>query len=150
MTRTLTLLGVLAVAAGPTAGKEPAGKDTGDALVGTYTIVGGERAGAKIPDEEIKGALVTFTKDKVTGTDKGKKEFFAAAYTLDASARPARITMVSTTPKAGEKASGVVEVSGDTVKICYNLPGGTVPTEFKTADKQQCFVLKRVKAGKEK
>ena len=32
---------------------------------------------------------------------------------------------------------------GDTVKICYALPGGETPTEFSTKEKQHCFVLKR-------
>jgi uncharacterized protein (TIGR03067 family) len=119
-------------------------------LIGTYVVVSGERSGAKIPDEEIRGAMVTFTADHVAGTDKNKKEFYAAAYTLDAVAKPIRITMTSTTQKAGERATAIVEVDKDTLKICYNLPGGQVPTEFKTKDKQQFFLLKRTKAAGEK
>jgi uncharacterized protein (TIGR03067 family) len=144
MARLLAVLGAF-VFAGPVGADD---KDAGK-FEGTYTIVGGEHGGEKIPAERIEGAMVTITADKMTATDKDKKEFFAATYTLDRTAKPHRITMVSTTPKAGEKASGVVDVSGDTVKICYNLPGGTPPTEFKTQDKQHCFVLKRVKKGKE-
>lgn len=145
MTRALTLLGALLLAAGPAAGQD---KDSGK-LEGTYTIVSGEKGGEKIPAERIEGATLTITADKITATDKDKKEFFAAAYTLDRAAKPFRISMVSTTPKAGEKAAGVIEVSGDTVKICYNLPGGDPPTEFRTKDKQQCFVLKRTRAAKD-
>jgi hypothetical protein len=51
--------------------------------------------------------------------------------------------MVSTSPKAGEKSQGVVEVDGDTVKICYNLPGGKPPASFKAGEKQHCFELRR-------
>ena len=91
-----------------------------------------------------------FTRDKVTGTDKDKKEFYAATYTADATARPMRLTMTSTAPKEGARATAIVEVSGDQLTICYNLPGGEAPTEFKTKEKQQCFVLKRTKAGDEK
>jgi hypothetical protein len=56
-----------------------------------------------------------------------------------------RLTMTSTAPKEGLKATGIVQVSGDQVTICYNLPGGEAPTEFKTKEKQQCFVLQRTK-----
>lgn len=137
MIRYLTV-GLLALCAVPTALAEDKVK-----LEGTYEIVSGENDGVAIPADRIKGSMVTFTKDKVAGTDKDKKEFFASTYTVDWSAKPHRITMVSTTPKAGEKAAGIVQIDGHTVKICYNLPGGDVPTEFKTKEKQQCFVLKR-------
>ena len=145
MARLLSVLAALFVAS-PVLADDT---DSSGKLEGTYTIVSGEHGGEKIPAERIEGAMLTITADKITATDKDKKEFFAATYTLDRTARPFRIMMVSTTPKAGEKAAGVVEVSGDTVKLCYNLPGGTPPTEFKTQDKQHCFVLKRVKGKKE-
>ena len=144
MNRVLSVLAALCVAGPVPADDKDAGK-----LEGTYTIVSGERGGEKIPAERIQGAMLTITADKLTATDKDKKEFFAATYTLDRTAKPYRIMMVATTPKAGEKAAGVIQVSGDTVTICYNLPGGTPPTEFKTQDRQQCFVLKRVKETKE-
>ena len=151
MTRMLAMVGALAVTVGTAKAQVKSGTaGAPSALSGTYTIVSGERAGKKIPDEEIKGAQVTFTKGKVTGTDKDKKEFFAATFTIDVSPLPNRIDMVSTAPKAGEKASGVIEIAGDTVKICYNLPGGEVPKDFKTHDKQQCFVLKRAKPAGDK
>jgi len=151
MLRMVAIVGVLLAGAGLSlADDKPDERRASPSLVGTYTIVSGERAGAKIPDEEIRGALVTFTADRVAGTDKDKKDFFAATYTMDATAKPIRITMTSTTPKAGEKATAIVEIDKDTVKICYNLPGGEVPTDFKTKDKQQCFVLKREKPAVDK
>jgi uncharacterized protein (TIGR03067 family) len=150
MTRALALVGALAVAVGTTAADDTGKAGGPGGLVGTYTIVSGERDGKKIPDEQFKGAVVMFTKDRITATDKDKKAFFAATYTADATARPMRLAMTSTEPKAGERATGIVEVSGDQLTICYNLPGGDAPTEFKTKEKQQCFVLKRTKAGDEK
>src|SRR5205823_4508960 len=143
------LVALLVVAAGSSTADDQKAGGPAD-LTGTYTIIGGERGGAKIPDDEIRGAVVTFTADRIALTDKDKKQFYAATYSLDWVAKPMRITMTSTAPKAGDRASGVVELSGDTLKICYNLPGGDVPTEFTTKDKQQCFVLKRTKAAGEK
>jgi hypothetical protein len=40
---------------------------------------------------------------------------------------------------------GLIASEGETVKLIYALPGGKAPTEFKTAEKQQMFVLKKVK-----
>jgi len=52
--------------------------------------------------------------------------------------------MTNTSPNTAEvKSAGIVEVNGDTVRLCYNLPGGDIPTDFKTKDRQHCFVLKR-------
>lgn len=114
-------------------------------LEGTYTITKGERAGKAIAKEEIEGTTITFTKDKVVTTGKDKKELYAATYTIDAASKPAKIKMVGISPEKGVKASGVVKLEGDTLTICYALPGGEAPTSFKTADKQQCFTLKKVK-----
>ena len=114
-------------------------------LVGTYTIVAGERDDKALPKEDFAGSIVTITKDKILGTDKDRKEFFACTYTVDTSRKPWGIRMTSTAPKEGEKSQGVVSLDGDTVKICYNLPGGKAPTTFKAGEKQHYFELKRAK-----
>jgi uncharacterized protein (TIGR03067 family) len=113
-------------------------------LDGTYTVVSGEHAGKAIPEDQIKGSVVTFTGDRIVGTDKDRKEFFAATFMVDTTATPMKIVMTSTAPKAGEKAAGIIQVDGDTIKFAYNLPGGEPPTDFKTGEKQHMFVLKRM------
>jgi len=138
--RTAFGLAAVVLAAGVAAADD---KKDAAKLDGTYLIVSGERDGRPIPEAEIKGAVVTFKGDKVYGTDKDKKEFFAATFQIDTAAKPYKISMTSTAPKKDEKAAGVIEVGEDGVKICYALPGGATPTEFKAGEKQQCFVLKR-------
>ena len=115
-------------------------------LEGGYTIVSGEKAGKAIPEGEIKGSIVRFTGDKILGTDKDKKEFFSATYTLDTSKTPWVINMTSKEPKEA-KATGLVKKEGDTITIVYALPGGEAPKEFKTKDGQQLFVLKSLTKG---
>ena len=114
-------------------------------LDGTYTIVSGERAGKEIPADHFTGAIVMFEGDKVLGTDKDKKEFFASSFKIDTSATPHKIMMVSTTQNKGQKADGVIEVKGDTIRLAYALPGGETPTDFKTKGEQHYFVMKKVK-----
>jgi uncharacterized protein (TIGR03067 family) len=126
--------------------KAPAQKEKAAApkLEGTYTVVSGEKDGMPVPADRIKGSIVVFTSDKIVGTDKDKKEFFAANYTLDAAKTPWVIRMKSTSPKEAE-AAGVVKKEGDTVTIAYGAPGGDAPTEFKTKENQHLFVLKATK-----
>lgn len=145
MSRTLPLTAVALLCLAATARTDEKDKADKVSLEGTYTITKGERAGKAIPKEEIEGTVIVFTKDKVVTTGKDKKELYAATYTLDTSGKPHKINMTSISPKRDEKAAGVVKVDGDTLTICYALPGGDTPTEFKTKDKQQCFVLKKVK-----
>lgn len=123
-----------------------ADEDSPDAskLRGAYTIVSGEGDGKPLPESDFKGSVVVITKDKIVGTDKDKKEFFACTYTLDTTTKPWVIKMTSTSPKAGERSEGVVEVDGDTAKVCYALPGGKPPAKFRAGEKQHCFVLKRM------
>ncbi|MBY0228022.1 MAG: TIGR03067 domain-containing protein [Gemmataceae bacterium] len=112
---------------------------------GAYEIVSGKSDGKPIPEREIKGSLVTIGKDAITGTDKDRKMFFACTYTIDDTTKPWTIRMVATEPKKGEKAEGVIAWEGKELKLCYNLPGGKVPTAFDAGEKQHCFVLRKKK-----
>src|SRR5687768_7455716 len=80
-----------------------AAADDKKSIVGKYELVGGEENGKEAPAERIEGSAVVIAKDTILGTDKDKKEFFAATYTLDASATPWKIAMVSKSPKEGQK-----------------------------------------------
>lgn len=121
-------------------------------LDGVYTIVSGERDGKPIPEAEIKGATVRFTRGMVVATDKDRKEFFAATYTLDTTKKPWKIDMKSMMPEKADPtaaaprepmtATGLVKKEGETLTLVYALPGGDAPTEFKTKAKQQMFVMK--------
>jgi len=133
---------LLALGAGVTARAEEEDK-AAKSLEGGYTLVSGEKDGKPIPEERIKGGIVRFTGDKITGTDKDKKEFFAANYTLDTAKKPWVIQMKSTSPKEAD-ATGLVKKEGDTITIIYALPGGEAPKEFKTGAKQHMFVLKNL------
>lgn len=141
ITRFLGATAVGLVALSVTAQDRPGEKPGAPKLEGTYTIVSGEEGGEPIPEPRIKGSVVKFTADKITGTDKDRKEFFAATYKLDTSKTPHRIMMKSSTPKESET-TGLIEKKAETVRIIYALPGGEEPTEFKTKEKQQMFVLK--------
>lgn len=127
-------------------GGDKSGKDAALMLEGGYTIVSGEEDGKAIPPERIKGAIVRFTTDEVVGTDKDKKQIFVTKFTLDSSTKPYRILMKSTVP-AEHETTGLIEKQGETIRLIYALPGGQPPTDFKTKEKQQMFVLKSINTG---
>ena len=140
---------------------EPKKKDSGAPadLLGGYTIIAGEKYGEKEPQERIEGTTVRIAEDAIIVLDKDKKEVYAQVYKIDATTKPWHIVMKSKiTPYSegkGEEVSakGLIEKEGDTVKLIYALPGGAMPTEFKTKEKQLMFVMKnenKVKKNAEK
>jgi uncharacterized protein (TIGR03067 family) len=158
MKKLLATLAVIASVCGLAAADDKTKADV--KLSGTYTIVSGEEEGKAVPNDRLEGSVVVFTETTIMGTDKAKKEFFSATYTLDTAKTPWVINMTSAAPadnkkkdtddkKPAEKlsAAGLIKVDGETVTIIYALPGGKAPTEFKTGDKQQMFVMKK-KAAK--
>lgn len=158
----LLTLGGIAVAAddkGAKTEKSKAVKNDAHApadLIGGYTIVSGEKFGEKEDEDRIKGTTVRFAEDGIVVLDKEKKEVYAQTYTIDSSSKPWKITMKSkitpyTKDKADETvAKGLIEKDGDTVKLIYALPGGDMPTEFKTKEKQLMFVMKNEKKKADK
>jgi uncharacterized protein (TIGR03067 family) len=114
-------------------------------LVGGYTIVAGERFGKPEPAERVYGTTVRFTGDTVTVTDKRDQELYAATYQLDTTHTPWRIAMTATrAPNSGDRAVGLVEKHGDTVRLIYSLPGAEPPTGFQTKDGQLMFEMKNL------
>lgn len=116
-------------------------------LVGTYRLVAGERNGDKVAPERLQDITVRITKDAITTLDKDEKEVYVATYQIDAGRKPFQVTLtakVTPTKDKGEEAAGLIEIDGDTVKLIYALPGGDPPTDFRTGDKQQMFVMKKI------
>jgi uncharacterized protein (TIGR03067 family) len=141
--------GAVAIAAfAAVAADDKTGKGAGK-LDGGYTIVSGERDGRPLPADRVAGHALKFTGDRVVVTDKNNKETYVASYTLDTGKTPWAIKMKSTVPPNGGEATGLVKKDGDTVTLIYALPGGAAPTEFKTTDRQNLFVMKNLnKANK--
>jgi uncharacterized protein (TIGR03067 family) len=115
-------------------------------LLGTWVVVSGEEDGKPSPPEKIKGSKMTVDKKSIKLTDKDDKQLWILDYKLDASTKPAEIDMtVAEGQGAGKTSQGIYELDGDALKICYALPGGDRPKDFKTKEgaKENCFTLKR-------
>ncbi len=112
-------------------------------LIGNYSIIAGEKFGQPESQERLKGSGVRFSERSVVVSDPDKNETYAADFVLDCSVTPCRITMTATKPNSGEVAHGLIERSGDTVRLIYSLPGEEKPTSFTTAGKQLMFVMEK-------
>jgi RNA polymerase sigma-70 factor (ECF subfamily) len=109
-------------------------------LQGTWQAVSGEENGRPFQDTFLTKYKATFTGDKVKLSaidDSGE-----GTYTLDPTKKPKTIDI---TIKENEKAIGIYEVEGDTLKLCMteDKDGNERPTEFAGKDKAILIVFKR-------
>ena len=116
-------------------------------LVGTWTYVSGEEDGKKAPAENLKKGTVEITKETISL--KSDDATYVIKYTLDEKKSPVQVAMEITKGPQGEgaKTTGIIELKGDDLKICYSPMGGDTPKEFsaKEGSKLHFFILKRKK-----
>jgi uncharacterized protein (TIGR03067 family) len=106
-----------------------------------------EAGGKKLPIDLFKEMTVNFEGDKYT-VKIGDKVIQKATQKLDPSKSPKTLDgTVAEGPNKGTVILGIYEISGDTLKVCFDPEGKKRPTEFKTADGSQTTlaVYKRVK-----
>ena len=113
---------------------------------GTWTFESVEAGGKEVPAAEFKGITVTFEGDKYT-VRKGDEVIQAAKQKLDPSKSPKTVDFTVTKGLSkGAVMLGIYEISGDTLKVCFDPEGKKRPTQFKSASGSQTFVVhKRVK-----
>ncbi|TWT68941.1 TIGR03067 domain-containing protein [Crateriforma conspicua] len=130
----------------PLAAKEPT-KDWSKTLSGVWEIKEGVTMGRPMTEQEKEGATIVVDKDAIVTYDADKNELYRAKYSIDASAQPMQINMV-TDMKGQERsiALGIVKMNGDDRwSLAYALPGNDRPTQFQspTGSKVMYFKLRR-------
>ena len=80
--------------------------------------------------------------------DDGKYEVFVGTepdrgtYTIDPAATPKRMTIQGTEgPNHGRTFPAIYEISGDTLRICYDLSGANTPATFKTVAGTKLYLV---------
>jgi uncharacterized protein (TIGR03067 family) len=113
---------------------------------GTWTFESVAAAGKEVPAAEFKDITVTFEGDKYA-VKKGDEVIEAATLRLDLSKSPRAFDVtVSEGPNQGAIMLGIYEISGATLKVCFDPEGKKRPTEFKSTSGSQTLVIhKRVK-----
>lgn len=111
-----------------------------DSLEGTWVPSAAELGGKMFPDDlrksmklVVKDSNYTVTVEK--GVDKGTVK-------LNTKAKPKEMDIAGTDgPNKGKTFLAIYERDGDTLRICYDLGGKARPTEFKSAEGTQTFLV---------
>ncbi|HVS39169.1 MAG TPA: TIGR03067 domain-containing protein [Gemmataceae bacterium] len=116
------------------------GPKDSDAIQGTWLASAAELGGKPCAEEVRKSIKLTLEDGKYTVTvgkspDQGTVK-------LDPSAKPKAMDITGTEgPNKGKTFLAIYESDGDTLKICYDLSGKGRPTEFKTTEGTQLFLV---------
>ena len=108
---------------------------------GTWTFESVEAGGKEVPAAEFKGMTVTFEADKYT-VKKCDDVIQTAILKPDPSKSPKAFDVkVTDGPNKGSVMLGIYEITGDTLKVCFDPDGKKQPTEFKTGCGSQTVVV---------
>jgi uncharacterized protein (TIGR03067 family) len=112
-----------------------------DRLQGTWNGVSATVNGKPLPDSTVKLLRLTLTKDGYK-TEKGAEVLFDSTYDIDPSKTPKQINMVGTEGDLkGKQAQGIYRIEGDTLQICYTMPGKTRPTAFESPAGSEAYLI---------
>ena len=134
------LITMLVVAASLTAFASGSPDDDAKAVQGNWKPVTAELAGKPMPDAVMQTISLKL--------DHGKYEVFVGdkpdkgTYTLEAATNPKSITVTGTEgPNHGKTFPAIYELTGNTLRICYDLSGAKRPTEFKTVAGTKLYLV---------
>jgi uncharacterized protein (TIGR03067 family) len=111
-----------------------------DTLQGTWLPTAAELGGKPLPDEVRKTISLVIQDDQYTVTVGGAKDKGTLKFNPKAKPKELDITG-SEGPNKGKTIQAIYERDGDTFKICYDLSGKARPTEFKSKNDTQQFLV---------
>jgi uncharacterized protein (TIGR03067 family) len=115
-------------------------------LEGVWQAISAVVSGQEIPAGEVNTIRLTLTTTRFT-TQRGGETLFDSSYTADPTATPMQIEMIGTGGDfEGKPALGIYAFEGETLQLCYKMPGFVRPTDFTSAAGSGAFLitLKRV------
>ena len=138
-------LAIRASAAGAGAGPN----DEREAVRGTWVCESAVVDGKPLPDNVARELRLTITAERYK-TERADEVLFDSTYRLDPSTDPKQIEMTATEgDAAGKPALGIYAVDGDTLRMCYVLPGRDRPGTFESTPGSKAFLVtwKRTKGA---
>jgi uncharacterized protein (TIGR03067 family) len=101
-------------------------------LEGSWACVTVETGGERKPDDVAKQLRLTLTAVRYK-TEFGEQVLFDSTYTVDLAKSPAEIDIIGTEGEfKGKAALGLLKLEGDTLTMCYVMPGGMRPSGFES------------------
>lgn len=144
MPRFLILISVVALAC-PVSGRADAKAEL-EKLQGVWKVTAAQRDGVEVPPSVREALTIEIQGNKMTikSTDVVN---VVSEITLDASQKPASVTLKQVEPKAAPEAKGIYDVTADRLRLCWARQGGERPKEFasKAGSKTVLFELTRKK-----
>ena len=113
-------------------------------MTGSWKLTQAELAGQPLPPAVLKS--VSFKMDGanyevIVQTEKGPSPD-KGTIKLDPTTSPKGLTVTGVEgPNAGKAFPAIYELSGDTLRICYDLSGTKRPAEFKTAPATKLYLV---------
>lgn len=124
----------------PTSAWSRDGKEDSKMLEGTWLPVEAELGGQKFPDE-VRNTIKLVVKDEKYEVTVGKA-VDRGTVKLNPSAKPKEMDVTGTEgPNKGKTILAIYEVTGDTLRVCYDLEGKKRPTDFKTTKDTKHFLV---------
>jgi uncharacterized protein (TIGR03067 family) len=110
-------------------------------MTGTWSCAAATINGKPLSDSAVKKLHLTMTGTRYK-TERNDEVLFDSTYRLDTTKSPAHINMVGTEGDLiGKEARGIIAVEGDTLKICYSMPGKPRPNLFASPTNSEAYLI---------
>jgi len=111
------------------------------ALLGSWTCSSAVIDGKPLAAETAMELRLTLTADRYK-TERGPQVLFDSTYKIDGTKTPAQIDMIGTEGDLkGKAALGVLKLDGDTLTMCYVMPGKERPMAFESVPESGVFLV---------
>lgn len=110
-------------------------------LSGIWTCTSAVIDGRPLADETAKALRLTLTADRYR-TERGDQVLFDSTYAIDADKNPKTIDMIGTEGDLkGKPALGIYKLDGDTLTMCYTMPGKERPADFESQPNSGIYLV---------
>lgn len=110
-------------------------------LSGEWSCVSATIDGRPMAGDTAKELRLTITADRFK-TQRAAQVLFESTYKTDASKNPALIEMIGTEGELKDKpALGIYKLDGDTLTMCYVMPGKERPKAFDSPPNSGAFLI---------
>jgi len=126
------LLSIVVLAAGSIMAFAADERSDERAMEGTWLPTKAELAGQPWSEAQVKSFFLKLSDGKYEVSVEGQLD--RGTYAVNSKATPKAIAITGTDgPNKGKTFLCIYEISGDTLRVCYDLSGKKTPTEFATA-----------------
>ena len=110
-------------------------------LRGVWTCASAVIDGKPLAEEAAKNLKLTLTADRYK-TERGEQVLFDSTYKVDTAKSPPEMDMIGTEGDLkGKAALGIYKLAGNTLTICYVMPGKERPTAFESQPQSGAFLV---------